>query len=302
VPFLTENEIEQDLMALLEQIGYTITSDSVIGPDGTNPERRSYGDVILTSRLQEALERLNPTIPAEALEEAFKAVWMASHTEVLAENQRLHRLMVEGVPVEYYGPEGHLRGDQVSLIDFTNPHNNDWLAVNQLTVIEGDANRRPDVVVFLNGLPVAVIELKNPADESATVDAAFNQLQTYKTQIPSLFRTNALLITSDGLTARVGSLTADKERFMPWRTVDGETVLPKGSPELDTLIKGVLAPDRVLDLLKDFTFFTQIETQAKELKTVKILAGYHQYHAVRKAVASTVRATRPDGDRKVGVI
>ena len=174
---------------------------------------------------------------------------------------------------------------------------NDWLAINQFTVIENKANRRPDVVLFVNGLPLGVIELKNPGDENATLDGAFNQLQTYKAQITSLFRTNAALVISDGLWGRVGSLTADFERFMPWRTVEGDDVAPKGTPELETLIKGVFEKRRFLSLVRDFTVFGETGEGI-----AKILAGYHQFHAVRHAVQRTLAATQPQGDRKVGVV
>jgi type I restriction enzyme, R subunit len=216
---------------------------------------------------------------------------------LLPENRRLHRYIVEGVPVEVRRPDGTITGEQVRLIDFDDPDANDWLAVNQYTVIENKANRRPDVVIFINGLPLAVIELKNPGDENATLDGAFNQLQTYKAQISSLFRTNAALVISDGIAARIGSLTADRERFMPWRTVAGADVAPKGTPELETVLKGVFERRRFLDLVKDFIVFGDTGSDV-----VKILAGYHQFHAVRHAVSRTLAATAPEGDRKAGVI
>jgi type I restriction enzyme R subunit len=194
-------------------------------------------------------------------------------------------------------PDGSIGGEQARLLDFDDAEANDWLAANQITVIENKANRRADVVLYVNGLPLGVVELKNPGDENATLDGAFNQLQTYKAQIPSLFRTNAVLVISDGIAARVGSLTADRERFMPWRTVTGDGVASKGSPELETVLKGVFEKRRFLDLLKDFVVFGDGDG-----KVAKILAGYHQFHAVRHAVSRTLAATRPEGDRKVGVI
>ena len=199
--------------------------------------------------------------------------------------------------MEFYVEDGTIRGDKVRLIDFDDPSANDWLAVDQFTVIEHGNNRRPDVVVFVNGLPLGVIELKNPGTESATLTGAYNQLQTYKSQIPSLFRTNAVLVTSDGLMARIGSLTANEERFMPWRTTDGTDVAAKGSPEMSVLIEGVFEQRRFLDLIRDFTVFGDTGSGIS-----KIIAGYHQYHAVRHAVESTVGATSPEGNRKVGVI
>ena len=205
--------------------------------------------------------------------------------------------MIEGVPVEVAREDGSIGGDVARLIDFDDVDANDWLAVNQYTMVEHGHNRRPDVVLFVNGLPLAVIELKNPGDESATLEGAFNQFQTYKDQIPSLFRTNAALVTSDGLYARVGSLTANPERFMPWRAVDGSAVAPKGVPELETLIEGVFEKTRFLALIRDFTVFGDTGSGI-----VKIVAGYHQFHAVRHAVVSTATATSPDGDRRIGVI
>ena len=205
--------------------------------------------------------------------------------------------MIEGVPVDVRRADGSIGGEQVRLIDFDDPDANDWLAVNQYTVIENKANRRPDVVIFVNGLPLGVIELKNPGDENATLDGAFNQLQTYKSQIPSLFRTNAALLISDGIAARIGSLTADRERFMPWRTVTGEDIASKGTPELETVLKGVFDRRRFLDLIKDFIVFGDTGSDV-----AKILAGYHQFHAVRHAVTRTLAASAPQGDRKAGVI
>lgn len=270
-----------------------------------------------------AIDRLNPAIPAEARHDALKKVIAAETPSLIEENRRLHRAIVEGIDVEYYAEDGTIRGDKVRLIDFTNPDANDWLALNQFTVIEVGAtgsspyNRRPDVVVFVNGLPLGVIELKNPGYENTTLTGAHNQLQTYKTQIPSLFRTNAVLITSDGLTARIGSLTANEERFMPWRTTDGKVIAPKGSPEMAVLIEGVFEKRRFLDLIHDFSVFGNTGSGL-----IKIIAGYHQFHAVKRAVESTVRALAlagavaedpadyglpgvkgyQKGDRRVGVI
>ena len=248
-------------------------------------------------RLVAAIERLNPAIPAEARGDALRKVLATEKPSLVEENRRLHKLLVEGVDVEFYTEDGTIRGDKVRLIDFDDLSANDWLATGQFTVIEGSVNRRPDVVVFVNGLPVGVIELKAPGGENATLAGAHNQLQTYKSQIPSLFRTNAVLVTSDGVTARVGSLTADQERFMPWRTTDGKVIAAKGQPELNILIEGIFDRRRLLDLLHDFTVFGDTGSGL-----AKIIAGYHQFHAVRHAVEKTVEASAPQGDRKVGVI
>ena len=295
--FLTEAELEEMLLQHFEQLGYQRSTDAEIGPDGTSPERESYGDVILQRRVVAAIERLNPQIPFEARQDAFKTLVGTVTPSLVEENRRLHRFMVEGVGVEYYDTDGTIRGDTVHLIDYQTLDRNDWLVLSQLNVIENGNHRRPDVVLFINGLPLAVIELKNPGDENATLEGAFNQLQTYKDQIPSLFRTNAALVTSDGLHARLGSLTANLERFMPWRTVDGSVVAPKGMPELGTLIKGVFEKNRILTLIRDFTVF---EDTGSGL--VKIVAGYHQFHAVRHAVEKTIAAASPEGDCRIGVI
>ena len=293
----SESHVEDATLEWFSGLGYAVLHGPDISPDGSTPERVSYDQVLLTERLREALERLNPHLPAETLEEVLRKVQQTETPSLIEENRRLHRYLIEGVPVEVAREDGSIGGDVARLIDFDNVDANDWLAVNQYTVVEHGHNRRPDVVLFVNGLPLAVIELKNPSDENATLDGAFNQLQTYKDEIPSLFRTNAALVTSDGLHARLGSLTANLERFMPWRTVDGSAVTPKGTPELGTVIEGVFEKARFLTLIRDFTVF---EDTGSGL--VKIVAGYHQFHAVRHAVESTIAATSPEGDRRIGVI
>ena len=293
----SERHVEDAALSWLAGLGYAVLHGPDISPDGPTPERISYDQVFLTKRLREALERLNPHLPVETLEEVLRKVQQTETPSLVEENRRLHRYLIEGVPVEVTRKDGSIGGDVARLIDFDDVDANDWLAVNQFTVIEHGHNRRPDVVLFVNGLPLAVIELKNPGDENATLEGAFNQLQTYKDQIPSLFRTNAALVTSDGLHARLGSLTANLERFMPWRTVDGSAVAPKGAPELGTLIEGVFEQTRFLTLIPDFTVFGDTGSGL-----VKIVAGYHQFHAVRHAVESTIAAASPEGDRRIGVI
>ena len=314
--FLSEAQLEAALLAQLAALGYARASDDLIGPDGKQPEREAYDEVVLKARLTAAVARLNPALPPEAQADAMRRLTQSELPNLLEENRRIHRLLTEGVDVEYYAEDGTLTAGKVRLIDFERPANNDWLAVQQFTVIAGQVKRRPDVVVFVNGLAVAVIELKAPGVENATLAGAFNQLQTYKQQIPALFRSNALLVTSDGLSARVGSLSADFERFMPWRTTDGTRIEPKGMPEMATLIEGVFEPGRFLDLLRHFTVFGETSGGL-----IKIIAGYHQFHAVKKAVISTLRASQvnwqaedpadyglpsvkdqPPGDRKAGVI
>ena len=315
--FLSEAAVEQALLDQLRALDYSIEREEDIGPDGQRPERESHDEVVLKKRFEDAVARLNPSIPPEAHQDAVRRVMQSELPSLLEENRRLHKLMTEGVDVEYDAADGTLAAGKVALIDFERPDQNDWLAVRQFVVINGQNKRRPDVVVFVNGLPLGVIELKAPGSAGAHLLGAFNQLQTYKQQIPALFHTNALLVTSDGIAARVGSLSADLERFMPWRTTDGTEVAPKGAPELSTLIEGVLEHRRLLDLLRDFTVFGETGSGL-----AKIIAGYHQFHAVRKAVESTVRAsaqwqgvreepahyglpsvkTQPPGDKRAGVI
>ena len=293
----SESHVEDAALSWLAGLGYALLHGPDISPDGPTPERVNYAQIFLTKRLHEGLERLNPYLPTETLEEVLHKVQQAETPSLIEENRRLHRYLVEGVPVEVAREDGSIGGDVARLIDFDNVDANDWLAVNQFTVIEHGHNRRCDVVLFVNGLPLAVIELKNPGDMNATLEGAFNQLQTYKDQIPSLFRTNAALVTSDGLQARLGSLTANLERYMPWRTVDGSAVAPKGAPELVTLIEGVFEKTRFLALIRDFTVFGNTG-----YGLAKIVAAYHQFHAVHHAVESTVVAASPQGDRRIGVI
>ncbi|PRG79814.1 DEAD/DEAH box helicase [Burkholderia multivorans] len=295
--FLSEAEVERALLDQLRALDYHIEREEDIGPDGHRPERESHDEVVLRKRLEDAVARLNPGLPLEARQDAIRKVTQSELPSLLEENRRLHRLLTEGVDVEYYADDGTLTAGKVRLIDFESPEQNDWLAVSQFVVINGQNNRRPDVVVFVNGLPLAVIELKAPGSAGAHLLGAFNQLQTYKQQIPQLFNTNALLVTSDGIAARVGSLSADLERFMPWRTTDGTKVAPKGAPELSTLIEGVFEHRRLLDLLCHFTVFGETGSGL-----IKIIAGYHQFHAVRHAVERTVTASSAEGDRKAGVI
>jgi len=294
---LTESLVEEASLSWLASLGYTSIFGPDIAPEEPASERASFLDVLLTRRLGDALSRLNPGIPADALEEALRKVSRSQSPSLLANNRAFHKMLIDGVSVEYQRKDGSIAGDHARLVDFENPENNEFLAINQFTVIEGQQNRRPDIVIFVNGLPLAVIELKNPADENATIQTAFQQLQTYKNDIPSLFTYNEVLVISDGLEARAGTLTSDWSRFMPWRTIDGEEIAPKGKPEMDVLIKGIFEKSRFLDLIKYFIVF-----ESDGDKMVKKMAAYHQYHAVNKAVACTVKATSLGGDRKAGVI
>ncbi len=294
---MTESHVESAALSWLSSLGYIHIFGPDIAPGEPAAERASFQDVLLSRRLGDALYRLNPSIPADALDEALRKVTHPDSPSLLANNRAFHRLLIDGVPVEYKHEDGHIAGDYARLVDFEHPENNEFLAINQFTVIEGQQSRRPDIVIFVNGLPLAVIELKNPADEEATIQTAFQQLQTYKNDIPSLFTYNEMLVISDGLEARAGTLTSDWARFMPWRTIDGDKIEPKGKPELDVLIKGIFEKRRFLDLIRHFIVF---ETDGD--KIVKKMAAYHQYHAVNKAVECTVLACSPQGDRRAGVI
>lgn len=279
MPSLSESVVERVALEWLEELGYETLNANEIAPGESYAERDTYADVVLVERLQTALERINPDLPPSAIEDAIALVTRAESPSLYENNRRFHKFLTEGIDVEYQA-KGRTVYDKVWLLDFNQPDNNDWLAVNQFTVIEGKHNRRPDIVVFINGLPIAVIELKNPVEENATIKGAFNQLQTYKRDIPCLFPYNEILIVSDGTEARIGSLTGDWEWFMPWRTIDGENIAPKGVAELEVTLKGVFPPERILDLLRYFIVF-----EVDGDKIVKKIAGYHQYHAVNRPLA-----------------
>jgi type I restriction enzyme R subunit len=294
---INESVVEDAALDWLNGLGYEVLSGLMIAPGEPAAERSDYKQVFLFDRLQTKLEDLNPKIPLEGLQEALRKLRLISHPTLIENNRAFHRLLVEGVDVEFRNADGQIVHDKVWLIDFANPEANDFLAVNQFTVEEGHFNRRADVVVFINGIPLAVQELKNIADESATIRKAFDQFQTYKAQIPSLFYSNALLVISDGRQAKLGTITSDWERFMTWRTITGKELVPPGSLQLETLLKGVLDKTRLLDLVRNFIVF---EDDGE--KVTKKLAGYHQFHAVNKAVATTVEASAITGDRRAGVI
>jgi type I restriction enzyme R subunit len=282
----TESTVEQAALAWLESVGWSVRHGAEIAPGELAAERSDYGQVVLEQRLRDAFAQLNRNLPAVALDDAFRKLTRPEGAELAARNRTVHRLLVDGVTVEYRTPDGEIRGAQARVLDFDNTDANDWLAVNQFTVVENKHSRRPDVVLFVNGLPLAVVELKNAADENATIWTAFQQLQTYKAEIPSLFATNALLVISDGVEARVGTLTAGREWFKPWRTVSGERLADPHLPELQVVSEGVFAPQRFLDLVRDFIVF---EDEGGGW-LMKKMAGYHQFHAVRVAVSETLRA------------
>jgi len=289
----TESDIERAALAWLKSLGYLILSGPEIAPGEPAAERDNYGQVVLEYRLRQALARLNPQVPTDALEEAFRKLTRPDSPSLVANNHVIHKYLVEGVPVEYQRADGSIGGDLVRIFDYDNPENNEFLAVNQYTVVEDQHERRPDVVLFINGLPVAVIELKNAATENATIWSAFNQLQTYKRQIPSLFAFNEALVISNGVQARIGTLTADREWFMPWQTIKGEELADNRLPQLQVVIEGVFEKRRFLDLIRHFIVFEDVGGGV----LVKKMAGYHQYHAVNVAVQETVRACLPPPER-----
>ena len=310
--------VEDAALDWFRELGYQVLGGADMAPDA-KAHRESYSDVVLDSPLWGALRQLNPGLSEDALRDAERKLKQPSGVALEARNRSFHRMVVDGVPVEYRTREGALRGAQVRVIDFEKPEANTWLAVNQFTVTENQHTRRPDIVVFVNGLPLAVIELKNPTDVSATVLSAFHQLQTYKAELPALFACNAVMAVSDGLKALLGTLTAGQEWFKPWRTIDGQQLAPVSYTELQVLIKGVFEKRRFLSLLRDFIVF---EDDGGAL--AKKMAGYHQFHAAETAVAETLRATElqqslrtrdergryetgrqagdESGDRRIGVV
>jgi len=286
----TESTLEETALEWLRDLGYSIVFGNEIAPDETAAEREHYGEVVLAGRLKGALKRINPKVPTEALEDAFRKVTRPTAVSLVGNNRAFHTMLTNGIEVEYR-KDDRIVGDKVWLVDFENIENNDWLAVNQFTIIENHINRRPDVIIFINGLPLSVIELKNAADEKATVWSAFKQLQTYKEQIPALFTFNEALLISDGVNARVGTLTANKERFVPWKTVTGEELAPHTSIELEVLLRGMFDKRRFLDLIRYFIVFED----NGDGQPIKKMAGYHQFHAVNMAIEQTVRAAMEKG-------
>lgn len=296
---ITEDVVEQAMLEWLADLGWkTVHGPDISPPDVKTPgtERDSYRDVVLRHRLADAISRLNPHIPASARDDALRHVLNPNVPGLVNANRQLYRWLVDGVPVEFQ-KDGETRGARVRLVDFVDVTANDWLAVNQFTVQGPKRPRRPDVLLFINGLPLVIVELKNPGDEDADIWAAWNQLQTYHEDIPDLFHSNALQVISDGTNARVGSLTASRERFMAWRTIDGVTTDPLGAMrELETLTLGLFQRDLLLDYLHHFILFED------EGQLAKKVAGYHQFHAVRAVVDSVLKASAPGGSRKGGVV
>ena len=285
---LAEAEVEEAGLEWLDALGWQTVHGPDIAPGAPGEERADYGAVVLERRLRDALARLNPDLPPDALDDTFRKLTRPEGATLEARNRAFHRMLVAGVTVEYRTDGGAIRGAQAAVIDYGDPTANDFLAVNQLTIAERDHTRRPDVVLFVNGLPLGVIELKNPADKDADIWTAWQQLQTYKAELPSLFSMNELLVVSDGTEARLGTLTAGREWFKSWRTVSGEGLAEVTALELRVLIEGVCAPERLLPLIRDFIVFEDDGSGA----LAKKMAGYHQFHAVRTAVAETLRAAK----------
>ena len=287
---MTEDQLEQETIAWLQDVGYTHVYGPDISVDGASPERADYRQVLLLGRLKKAIDTLNPNVPSSAREDAFKQVVDLGIPALLSSNRQFHKLLVAGVPVAYQ-KDGETRGDFVRLIDWVHIERNEWLAINQYSIKGPKHTRRPDIILFVNGLPLVLLELKNPSDVQADVWKAFDQIQTYKEQIPDVFQYNEVLVIADGTEALMGSLSSNAERFMQWRTIDGVTLDPLGQfNELETLVRGVLAPAYLLDYLRYFVLFEDDGT------LVKKIAGYHQFHAVRAAIDQVVLASRSNSD------
>lgn len=292
---ISEEQFENHLIGILVELGYVYENGYEIAPDADRAERTDYREVVLVGRLREKLTALNPNIPAAAIEDAVAQITRANSPSLIQNNREFHRQLRDGVKVQFQ-EDAETKADFVKIIDSENVGANEFLAVNQFTIKGPKSAKRPDIIIFINGLPIAVLELKNPADENTTIFDSYNQLQTYKEEIPDLFNFNELLVIADLREARVGSLTADYSRFMKWRTIDGDKIDPLGeSAETETLIRGLFRRDFLLEYIRDFVLFEE------EKETVKKIAAYHQFHLVRKAFTKTLEETKPDEDGKIGV-
>ena len=291
-----ESDLEQTLIEWLQEIGYDYALGADLSPGGNTVER-SYDEVVLKHRLRSALLRINSKLPAEAIDEALRLILVPQHPTLIQNNHDFHRYITQGIDVQIRQKDGSYRTEKVWIFDRNNLDNNEFLAVNQLTIIENKHNRRPDVIIYINGLPMVVIELKNPVDENATIESAWNQLETYKLQVPSLMTYNSFLIISDGLQAKAGSLTASIDRYTYWKTSDGSNYAPENMPQLEVLTQGMFDKQTILDIIHNFVMF-----QSDGKDTWKILSAYQQYYAVNKAVQNALRASSTSGDRRIGVI
>lgn len=312
---ITENIIEQLAIQILGSVGWEYANGKDISPEGLSCERESFSQIVLLNRLRTAIAKINPTIPLDAQEASVQKVLRIASPDLLHNNEEFHRLLVEKVKIPYQA-NGYERSHEVALIDFEHPANNQFLVVNQYTIIENNQNKRPDVLLFVNALPLVVIELKNAASEHADIKSAYQQIQTYKATIPTLFTYNAFCIISDGLECKAGTISSDLSRFMAWKTADGIKEASRFKPQLETMLKGMLQPATLLDLVRNFIVFEKstclraTHRQEKEdaktgliqIQTVKKLAAYHQYYAVNKAVQSTINAASENGDKRGGVV
>lgn len=291
---ITENTLEQQTKTWFSEIGYSTIFGPDIASDSPNPERKDFSDVILVARLRTAIQSINSKLPSVAVEEAIRKVLLFDVTNPILQNKRCHQYITEGVDIEYQTDDG-TKADNVKLIDYENPENNEFAVINQFTIIENKNNRRPDLIVYVNGMPLSVIELKNISDSNTDIWDAYNQIQTYKKEIPSIFNYNAVVVISDGLNTKVGSLTADKERYQVWRTIDSEELAPSSILSLEVLIRGLFDKKRFLDFVKYFVAF-----EDKKSSTVKIIAGYHQFNAVKSAIERTITAIQKD--KRIGTV
>lgn len=303
---LAESTIEQISLDQFEYLGWEYIHGSVISPDGEKPERENYEQIILIERLRKAISEINPHIPKSTQEQAIQKILRIYSPDLLHNNESFHNYLTEKIKIPYQ-QDGYERSHEVALIDFDNIENNEFLAVNQYTIIENNQNKRPDILLFVNGIPLVVIELKNPADENATIESAYKQIQTYKAVIPSLFTYNSICVISDGLECKAGSVSAGLKRFMAWKSAEGEKEASRFKPQLEILIKGMLNPQTLLDITRNFIVFQKTKKEDPRtgltlIKSEKILAAYHQYYAVKKAVQSSIKASSMQGDKRGGVV
>ena len=303
---LNENIIEQSGIEILQSLGWEYVPGPFIAPGAEQSERESYEQVILTERLRKAIQTLNPHIPADAQEQALQKVLRIYSPDILHNNEVFHGFLVEKIKIPYQ-QDGFERSYEVALIDFENTFNNEYLVVNQYTIVENNQNKRTDLLLFVNGIPLVLIELKNAASEQATMRKAFEQVQNYKATIPSLFTYNAICVISDGHECKAGTISSGFSRFMTWKTSDGKKETSCFTPQLETLLKGMLNPSTLLDLVRNFIVFEKTRkedpnTGITQIETVKKLAAYHQYYAVNKAIQSTIEASGKNGNKKGGVV
>ncbi|HPF07952.1 MAG TPA: type I restriction endonuclease, partial [Spirochaetota bacterium] len=291
----TEDILEQAALSWFESLGYSVIFGPDIAHDGQSPERGNYGEVILEARLHDALMRINKKVPSSAIDDAIRRILITESPSLIINNRSFHKMITDGIDVQYNRPDGTVKTDKVYLFDFENPDNNDWAVINQFTVIENSINRRPDIIIFLNGIPLVLFELKSASNEETDIQKAFHQIETYIKEISSIFIYNSFCVISDGLLAKAGTMTSNFERFMSWRTEDGDSILSMDEPQLETLIKGIFDKRRFLDIIKNFILF-----QDDSGTVTKILAGYHQYHAVNKAIDNTDKALGAKIDRRIG--